>query len=83
LQFSRVSDRTLAEIAGTRAGPGTHHDVQPAKLVHGPLDDRLDLVLFAYITPDCDGLDLSFKLVLDQGGGTFGGFEVDIGEDEG
>lgn len=72
----------LAEIEGTKPGR-THHDVQPAKLVYGPLDDRLDLVLFTDITPDCDGLDLSFKLVLDQGGGTFGGFEVDIGEDEG
>jgi hypothetical protein len=73
----------LAEIAGTRVGPGAYHDVQPAKLVHGPLDDRLDLVLFTDITPDCDGLDLALKLVLDQGCGTFGGFEVDIGKDEG
>lgn len=73
----------LAEIARTRVGPGTYHDVQPAKLVHGPLDDRLDLVFFAYITPDRNRLDLALELVLDQGGGTFGGFEVDIGEDEG
>jgi len=61
----------------------TDHDVQPAKLVHGPLDDGLDLVLFADITLDSKRLDLALELVLDQAGSTFGGFEVDIGENEG
>lgn len=61
----------------------TYHNIQPPKLIHCSLDDRLDLILLAHITPHSNSLDLPVEFVADELRSTFGGFDVDISEDEG
>jgi hypothetical protein len=61
----------------------SYHNIQPPKLIHCSLDDRLDLILLAHITPHSDRLDLPVEFVADELRSAFGGFDVDVSEDEG